>query len=220
MPKQLSCGQQQRVAPARAIVIKPSVLLLDEPLSALDRRLRQEMQVELLRIQRESGLTTIFVTHDQEEALTLSDKVAILDKGRIVQMGAPETVYEKPLTRFAAEFLGDSNFLVGTVENGAVRLSDGTTVRSASPLPANSTKVTLAVRPEKMSISAGNAEGNSLAARITTVIYAGPVLSYLLETKDGLPLKLFVQNRDGTVRKEGDSVTLNWSPEHTVCVMD
>jgi len=220
MPKQLSGGQQQRVALARAIVIKPSVLLLDEPLSALDRRLRQEMQVELLRIQRESGLTTIFVTHDQEEALTLSDKVAILDKGRIVQMGAPETVYEKPLTRFAAEFLGDSNFLVGTVANGAVRLSDGTTVRSASPLPGNGTKVTLAVRPEKMSISAGNAEGNSLTARITTVIYAGPVLSYLLETKDGLPLKLFVQNRDGIVLKEGDSVTLNWSPEHTVCVVD
>ncbi len=217
-PKQLSGGQQQRVALARAIVIKPSVLLLDEPLSALDRRLRQEMQVELLRIQRESGLTTIFVTHDQEEALTLSDKVAILDKGRIVQIGEPETVYERPLTRFAAEFLGDSNFLSGTVDNGAVRLSDGAVVRTTSTLPANGSRVTLAIRPEKMSIASGPTDGNSLQARITTVIYAGPVLSYLLETPDGLPLKLFAQNRDGKVLSDGDTITLSWSPEHSVPV--
>src|SRR5207302_8230841 len=111
MPKQLSGGQQQRVALARAIITKPSVLLLDEPLSALDRRLRQEMQVELLRIQRESGLTTVFVTHDQEEALTLSDHVAILDRGRIVQEGTPIDIYERPTSRFAAAFLGDANFL-------------------------------------------------------------------------------------------------------------
>ncbi|KQS83111.1 MULTISPECIES: ABC transporter ATP-binding protein [unclassified Rhizobium] len=219
-PKQLSGGQQQRVALARAIVIKPSVLLLDEPLSALDRRLRQEMQVELLRIQRESGLTTIFVTHDQEEALTLSDKVAILDKGRIVQIGEPETVYEKPLTRFAAEFLGDSNFLTGTVENGAVRLADGSVVKSTSALPANGSTVTLAIRPEKMAITSGDTADNSIKARITTVIYAGPVLSYHLETADGVPLKLFAQNRDGTVLKEGDEISLGWSAEHTVAVAD
>jgi len=109
-PKHLSGGQQQRVALARAIVTKPRVLLLDEPLSALDRRLRQEMQIELRRIQRESGLTTIFVTHDQEEALTLSDTVAILDRGRIVQAGRPAEIYERPQTRFAASFLGDANF--------------------------------------------------------------------------------------------------------------
>ena len=217
-PKQLSGGQQQRVALARAIVIKPSVLLLDEPLSALDRRLRQEMQVELLRIQRESGLTTIFVTHDQEEALTLSDKVAILDKGRIVQIGEPETVYEKPLTRFAAEFLGDSNFLTGTVENGAVRLADGTLVKTTSPLPSSGSTVTLAIRPEKMSISPDQAGENTMKARITTVIYAGPVLSYLLETAAGLPLKLFAQNRDGKVLSEGDEISLSWAADHTVAV--
>ncbi len=119
-PKQLSGGQQQRVALARAVVIQPSVLLLDEPLSALDRRLRQEMQVELKRIQRETGLTTIFVTHDQEEALALSDKVAILDRGRIVQMGPPAEVYEQPKTRFAAEFLGD----IYGMRSGAQRLND------------------------------------------------------------------------------------------------
>src|SRR4029077_12504014 len=109
-PKELSGGQQQRVALARAMVTKPRVLLLDEPLSALDRRLRQDIQVELRRIQRESGLTTIFVTHDQEEALTLSDTIAILDGGRIVQEGQPADIYERPRTRFAASFLGDANF--------------------------------------------------------------------------------------------------------------
>ena len=218
MPKQLSGGQQQRVALARAMVIKPSVLLLDEPLSALDRRLRQEMQVELLRIQRESGLTTIFVTHDQEEALTLSDTVAILDKGRIVQTGKPATVYERPTTRFAAEFLGDSNFLEGKVEGGAVRLANGTVVRTASALPANGADVTLAVRPEKMTISSGAGDTNRLEARITTVIYAGPVLSYLLETPDGMAIKLFAQNKDGVVLNQGDTISLDWSPEHTIAV--
>ena len=220
MPKNLSGGQQQRVALARAMVIKPSVLLLDEPLSALDRRLRQEMQVELLRIQRETGLTTIFVTHDQEEALTLSDRIAILDKGRIVQSGAPAEVYECPQTRFAAEFLGDSNFLTGTVEQGAVRLADGTVVQTTSPLPANGSKVTLAVRPEKMSPVGQDAPANRLAARIVTVIYAGPVLSYLLETADGTKVKLFVANRDGTVLREGETITLGWAAEHSIPVLD
>lgn len=220
-PKQLSGGQQQRVALARAMVIKPSVLLLDEPLSALDRRLRQEMQVELLRIQRESGLTTIFVTHDQEEALTLSDKIAILDKGRIVQIGEPGEVYEKPLTRFAAEFLGDSNFLKGKVEGGAVRLADGTVIRASGALPADGADVTLAVRPEKMSVvSSPEAASNSIRARITTVIYAGQALSYLLVTPGGLQLKLFAQNRDGRVLSEGEVVTLAWSPEHTIAVAE
>jgi len=219
-PKQLSGGQQQRVALARAIVIKPSVLLLDEPLSALDRRLRQEMQVELLRIQRESGLTTIFVTHDQEEALALSDKVAILDKGRIVQIGAPQAVYEKPLTRFAAEFLGDSNFLQGRVEDGGVRIADGTIITVAGALPTNGSEVTLAVRPEKMSIAAADTPGNTLKAQITTVIYAGPALSYILKTADGMQVKLFAQNRDGHVMREGETVTLAWSPEHTIAVAD
>ncbi|MFK0166402.1 ABC transporter ATP-binding protein [Rhizobium sp. NPDC090279] len=219
LPKQLSGGQQQRVALARAIVIKPSVLLLDEPLSALDRRLRQEMQVELLRIQRESGLTTIFVTHDQEEALTLSDNVAILDKGRIVQIGAPATVYEQPRTRFAAEFLGDSNFLAGTVEAGAVRLDNGAVVQTTSTLPVTGSKVTLAVRPEKMS-TAPDTGTNRISARITTVIYAGAVLSYMLETVDGLALKLFAQNRDGQLLRQGETVTLSWSPEHTVALAD
>ena len=223
-PKQLSGGQQQRVALARAVVIKPSVLLLDEPLSALDRRLRQEMQVELKRIQRETGLTTIFVTHDQEEALALSDNVAILDRGRIVQMGPPTDIYEHPRTRFAAEFLGDTNFLKGTVADGAIRLGDGTRLRSQAALPPAGRPVTVAVRPEKMEIVAGEAaerpDANRLSARIDDVIYAGPALTYALTASDGTPVKIFAQNRTGTILTEGSAVTLFWPPGHTIVMED
>jgi spermidine/putrescine transport system ATP-binding protein len=221
-PKQLSGGQQQRVALARAMVIKPSVLLLDEPLSALDRRLRQEMQVELLRIQRETGLTTIFVTHDQEEALTLSDRVAILDRGRIVQIGAPAEIYERPKTRFAAQFLGDANFLTGTVVAGGVKLADGTIVRTSGVVGTTGTTATLAVRPEKMSVATQGAvadpERNKLNATVQTVIYAGPALTYVLTTADGSELKLFAQNTDGSILPGGSVVTLTWSPSHTIAV--
>lgn len=217
-PRQLSGGQQQRVAVARAIVIEPAVLLLDEPLSALDRRLRQEMQVELQRIQRESGLTTIFVTHDQEEALTLSDRVAILDGGRILQIGAPAEVYERPKTRFAAAFLGDSNFLQGKADGGTVLLPDGNRVAVVGPLPAGD--VTLAIRPEKMSILpdgiAPEAGQNSLVARVTEVLYAGPALTYSLEGSGGATLKVFAQNRDGRIFARGAQVTLAWAPASTV----
>jgi putative spermidine/putrescine transport system ATP-binding protein/spermidine/putrescine transport system ATP-binding protein len=218
-PRQLSGGQQQRVALARAIVIRPNVLLLDEPLSALDRRLRQEMQVELLRIQRESGLTTIFVTHDQEEALSLSDRVAIIDKGRIVQMDSPSVAYERPRTRFAAEFLGDSNFLSGMTHEGAVRLDSGSLIRLDGPRQTDGRRVTLAIRPEKMSMIP-SADQNSIAARVTATIYSGPTLTYLLETPDGVPLKLLVQNSSGNHRIKDDRLTLYWSPGHTVVLED
>ena len=220
-PKHLSGGQQQRVALARAIVTRPSVLLLDEPLSALDRRLRQEMQVELVRIQRESGLTTIFVTHDQEEALTLSDQLAILDRGRIVQMGAPRDVYEHPRTRFAAEFLGDTNFMSGVVVDGTVALPGGLLLSTDQPLPANGTRVTLAVRPEKIVIGtpAASADGrsNRLRATIVSVIYGGTSVTYVVEVAR-MTLKVFSQNLDGRPLEAGSSVDLSWSPAHTVLV--
>jgi putative spermidine/putrescine transport system ATP-binding protein/spermidine/putrescine transport system ATP-binding protein len=222
MPKQLSGGQQQRVALARAIAIRPTVLLLDEPLSALDRRLRQEMQVELLRIQRESGLTTIFVTHDQEEALTLSDRLAILDRGRIVQIGAPAEVYENPKTRFAAEFLGDTNFLKGMATPTGITLGGGETLACRGPLPAAGTRITAAVRPEKILIEAKGAaaEGqNRAAATIATVVYAGSALTYTAEAL-GQTFKIFAQNRDARPHEVGAAVTLSWSPEHTVLVED
>ena len=222
-PKNLSGGQQQRVALARAIVTRPKVLLLDEPLSALDRRLRQEMQVELLRIQRESGLTTIFVTHDQEEALTLSDWIAILDKGRIIQQGAPSAIYERPRTRFAAGFLGDANFLAGSVAQGTVRVG-GVAVRCDGVLPPDGTAVTLAVRPERMSMASppegqGNG-GNAMTGVVREATYAGAVTTYRLDGPGGLALRVFVQNRDGTRFAPGAEVRLQWSPADTVCLED
>ena len=220
-PKQLSGGQQQRVALARAIVTDPDVLLLDEPLSALDRRLRQEMQVELRRIQRERGLTTIFVTHDQEEALTLSDRVAILDNGRIVQEGAPSEIYERPRTRFAASFLGDANFLTGEVVAGGVQVGEFL-VRTADLLPPPGTVVTLAVRPEKMALHAPGASGgdNRMPARIRSVIYAGAASTYLLDGPDGMDLKVFAQNRAGPPAEIGGEVVLAWAAEHAILVTD
>ena len=219
-PKQLSGGQQQRVALVRAIVTKPTVLLLDEPLSALDRRLRQEMQVELRRIQRESGLTTILVTHDQEEALTLSDRIAILDRGRIVQEGAPADIYEKPRTRFAAAFLGDANFLTGRVTAAGMETPGGL-IRTGEALPPG--EATVAVRPEKVSILAGtappDAAQNRLPATVRGVIYAGAASTYLLDCA-GAEFKVFAQNREASPPVPGQRVMLSWSPAHTIPVAD
>jgi spermidine/putrescine transport system ATP-binding protein len=220
-PKHLSGGQQQRVALARAIVTRPKVLLLDEPLSALDRRLRQEMQVELHRIQRESGLTTVFVTHDQEEALTLSDRVAILDRGRVVQEGKPTEVYDRPRTRFAARFLGDANFLEGRVEGGVINVSD-TFIRTTDTAPANGV-VTLAIRPEKMTIAAAGedySDTNQMTATVRDVIYAGAASTYLLEGPQGVQLRVFSQNRDNRAIAPGTVVTLHWLPVHTVVLTE
>jgi putative spermidine/putrescine transport system ATP-binding protein/spermidine/putrescine transport system ATP-binding protein len=221
-PKQLSGGQQQRVALARAIVTKPRVLLLDEPLSALDRRLRQEMQVELRRIQRESGLTTVFVTHDQEEALTLSDRIAILDRGRIIQEGVPAAIYERPRSRFAASFLGDANFLSGAVHGGSIDVG-GHQIRSATPAPSDGTTVTFAVRPEKMTLlPQGRAadEPNQLDAIVQEVIYAGAVSTFLLDGPDGNALKVFAQNRETMRPEPGARVVLAWSPADTILLED
>jgi len=221
-PKQLSGGQQQRVALARAIVTKPRVLLLDEPLSALDRRLRQDMQIELRRIQRESGLTTIFVTHDQEEALTLSDTVAILDKGRIVQEGAPLDIYERPRTRFAASFLGDANFFMGKSLAGGV-MTPGGVIRTADAMPALGALATLAVRPEKMRlVPKGGADPgeNIYTVTVREIIYAGAVSTFIGEGADGNQVKVLSQNRDITDVEHGQSVELAWSPAHTVLVVD
>ena len=218
-PKQLSGGQQQRVALARAIVTKPRVLLLDEPLSALDRRLRQTMQVELRRIQRESGLTTIFVTHDQEEALTLSDRIAILDGGRIVQEGAPAEIYERPATRFAATFLGDANLFSGPVRDGAVETPAGI-LRCAGPLPPAGAEAVLAVRPEKILPLAEDApvpEGfNLVEATLRQTVYAGATSTYLFAARDGAPLKCVCQSREAPALAPGAAVRLAWSPAHTV----
>jgi putative spermidine/putrescine transport system ATP-binding protein/spermidine/putrescine transport system ATP-binding protein len=217
-PRELSGGQQQRVALARAIVTRPQVLLLDEPLSALDRRLRQDMQIELRRIQRESGLTTVFVTHDQEEALALSDSVAILNRGRIVQQGIPAKIYERPRTRFAASFLGDANFFAGRVIPEGV-LTAGGLVQVEEELPEVGSTVTVAVRPEKMTIRPAGIlpDGdNRIEGTLQEIIYAGAVSTFILRTTDGSEVKVFNQNTEPSVLKPSTQVTATWPRGRTI----
>ncbi|HXV23985.1 MAG TPA: ABC transporter ATP-binding protein [Alphaproteobacteria bacterium] len=223
-PRQLSGGQQQRVALARALVTRPKVLLLDEPLGALDKRLRQEMQVELKQIQRTVGITTLFVTHDQEEALTLCDRIAILSEGRLMQIGPPAQVYEHPQSRFAAEFLGEANLFCGSVERGAaaggkVRTTAGVAVESALPPPDG--EAILAVRPEKIQLvdpaKDAPARANRVEGRILRSIYSGSSIAYRIEIP-GQELTVFEQNRAAAPRDAGAAVTLFWAPEHSIWV--
>jgi spermidine/putrescine ABC transporter ATP-binding subunit len=218
-PRQLSGGQQQRIALARALVTEPRVLLLDEPLGALDKHLRQEMQIELKQIQRAVGITAIFVTHDQEEALTLSDHIAIINEGRLVQVGAPHDIYENPGSVFAAGFLGDANILRGRVENGAVTVPECGAVASRGILPAQGAAAVLAVRPEKVRLVApgGEGEGNHLAARVVQGVFSGTSVTYLLDTALG-PMRAFRQNAGERLHSPGEAVVMEWSGEHTVVV--
>lgn len=226
LPKELSGGQQQRVALARAVASNPRVLLLDEPLNALDRRLRQIMQIELKQIQREIGITTIFVTHDQDEALALCDRIAIFKDGRIEQMGKPVDVYEKPRTEFAAAFLGAANFLRGrSVSNengfGTITLDTGETVRAKATVTLGE-KVTLVVRPEKLTIRASAAPAiteddpqNSLSGKIERLVYLGSNTTYVVRHKSG-ELTVNQQNIAEEPLPAGTQVVLSWLPEHSV----
>lgn len=180
-PAELSGGQQQRVALARALAPRPKVLLLDEPLSALDLKLRKEMQIELKLLQAEAGITFLFVTHDQEEALTLSDRVAVMQGGRILQMGSPREIYEAPTHRFVADFIGDINLLEAeALPDNAVRLAGGAVI---SVPHATRGKVTLAIRPERARIVAGG--GGDLQARVVHTAYLGTALLHKLLLPDG-----------------------------------
>jgi spermidine/putrescine ABC transporter ATP-binding subunit len=216
-PRQLSGGQQQRVALARALITRPKVLLLDEPLGALDRRLRQEMQVELREIQRETGITAIFVTHDQEEALTLSDRIAIINDGRLVQNGKPQEVYERPVSVFAAQFLGDSNVLRGAAIEGGLRLADGTMIGTAGRCDG-----TAILRPEKILVQAGTdaVRGNALQGEVLQAVYTGASVTYRIRTAalGDVPLLAFAQNQTGDVLSPGAAVTASWDAAHTIPV--
>ena len=221
-PSQLSGGQQQRVALARALITRPRVLLLDEPLGALDKRLRRQMQVELRQIQREVGITTVFVTHDQEEALTLSDRIAILDAGRLVQSGPPQEVYERPKTVFAADFLGDANFFTGMARGaGRVLVPWGGEIVTAEAVDAGGDEVTLAVRPEKLHISRATEPEpgglNRLAGTVASVLYAGSTITYQV-TCGEVAVTVLEQNREARPIEQGEPVTVSWLPEHTVAV--
>lgn len=211
-PHELSGGQRQRVALARAFVTNPRVLLLDEPLSALDKALRVDMQIELKRIQREIGITTIFVTHDQDEALTLSDKIGILKDGRMVQAGHPREVYDAPANVFAAEFLGEANVLIGTREGDTLRLQDGTAIA----LPEHTrTASAYAIRPENLRVSVERpaAPGmGTLRGTMVQRIFAGAVTTCVVDA-GGKRMKAIAHDRDLPYVAEGEPVWLGWETE-------
>jgi spermidine/putrescine transport system ATP-binding protein len=190
---QLSGGQQQRVALARALAPQPKVLLLDEPLSALDLQLRKEMQIELKRLQLETGITFIFVTHDQEEALTMSDRIAVMNAGTIQQVGTAKDIYIQPKNRFVASFIGETNFLTGTARDGALELANGDSLAVPALRAADTgRKVTVAVRPEQVRI--GKPGPDSIAASVGTLVYFGTDTHCHLRLKDGTEIVARLQS--------------------------
>jgi len=225
-PRELSGGQQQRVALARALVNRPRALLLDEPLGALDLKLRQAMQVELKRIQREVGITFVYVTHDQGEALTMSDRIAVMNDGAIEHLGTPREIYEHPKTRFVAGFIGTSNLLSGMV----ARVESGQAVIEVSPEeriivpvhdpgPAPGSPLELTVRPEKIQLSTNRPvdRGCVLRGEVTEVVYLGTSTNFSVSTTTGADIVVFQQNSAaaGETADRGDHVWLSWQPEHS-----
>jgi spermidine/putrescine ABC transporter ATP-binding subunit len=221
MPSQLSGGQQQRVALARAVVVEPALLLLDEPLGALDKSLRQSMQVELRALQRRLGITTVMVTHDQDEALTMADRIVIMRDGQIEQVGAPEEVYQHPLSRFSASFLGAANFFRGRVtgrvgETVTVAVPDGPelslrTNRELGP------EVTVALRPETISVSPFGVDGergpNAISAVVEQAVYHGYITHLHMRLANGEPLLAYLQpgtEAVGTALHPGAAVVARW----------
>ena len=234
-PSQLSGGQQQRIALARALVNNPKVLLLDEPLGALDLKLRKQMQVELKRIQSEIGITFIFVTHDQEEAMTMSDRIAVMRNGHIEQLGPPEELYERPTTDFVAGFLGVSNLLDADVggrdgQFTALRLNDGTVLRAPAAMVNGEDRVRLGIRPEKLHVLAvaddhttvDGPDANVIYGTVLDASYIGVSTQYLVETADGHRLTVYAQNLEtsgaGEVLADGQRVRLTWKPQHTFVI--
>jgi spermidine/putrescine transport system ATP-binding protein len=214
-PRQLSGGQQQRVALARALVNNPQVLLLDEPLGALDLKLRKQMQLTLKRIQHEIGITFVHVTHDQEEAMTMADSIAVMNGGRIEQLGAPEELYERPRTSFVARFLGASNLLSGTVEDGrTVRLESGALVRVDEDLPARGSAVAVGIRPEKLRFEGARDGENRLSGTVAERSYVGVATQYIVKTPDGT-VSVFVQNAEARAGalEPGADVELSFDPD-------
>src|SRR6188472_4300003 len=223
-PAQLSGGMQQRVALARALVNLPKVLLLDEPLGALDLKLRKGLQVELKRIQREVGITFVYVTHDQEEALTMSDRIAVMNRGRVEQVANPEEVYDRPATTFVAGFIGVSNLMPATVTGGnEVKLDQGQTIPTATDGFSTGERCHAVVRPEKLRVELGE-DGNGPAdqARVEGVVasslYLGTATQIAVDLGEDVRMTVLVPNADEAERQRlpggGARVALSWDPEH------
>jgi spermidine/putrescine transport system ATP-binding protein len=232
-PTQISGGQAQRVALARALINRPAVLLLDEPLGALDLKLRKQMQVELKRIQQEVGITFIYVTHDQEEAMTMSDRIAVMNQGRYEQLGDPESLYERPATRFVAGFLGISNLLTGAVEGRddryiAVRLANGIVIRAPRASIDGQDDASVGVRPEKIRLREPGAEPpsghNLLEGTIADASYLGVSTQYQVEARGGARLTVYEQNVERATRGDlwapGEQVLMTWSPDNSFLVTE
>jgi len=229
-PHQLSGGQQQRVALARALVIEPSVLLLDEPFGALDKKLRENMQIEMRQLQQRLGITTLMVTHDQDEALTLSDRIAVMRAGVIEQFGTPTEIYERPVSRFVASFIGTSNFFSGKVTGRhaggfMVESEDGVRL-GLNGVPPSEPGVTVALRPEgiQLSVAKGDAPANAMRTTVEQIVYRGLSTHYLLSRPHGEPLIVIRQNDAGADRipglELGASVLASWAAERNLVVRD
>lgn len=216
-PHQLSGGQRQRVALARALVTRPRVLLLDEPLSALDKALRADMQLELKRIQQEVGVTTIFVTHDQGEALSISDRIGILKDGRIIQEGVPEDIYDHPQTEFAANFLGEANIITGQIEGGWLQLGDGTRIGLPDGVTRTSGPLRCALRPEHVRISpfTGDETLGQMHGTITRRLFSGSASTYFVDCRDR-EMKVIVPRGAGDRIEIDAPVTLEWDARRLV----
>jgi spermidine/putrescine ABC transporter ATP-binding subunit len=227
-PRQLSGGQQQRVALARAIVFNPRLLLMDEPLGALDKQLRESLQLEMRRLHADLGITFIYVTHDQEEALTMSDRIAVMNDGLIAQLGRPEELYDRPRSRFVASFLGESNFLPGIVHgfqgDNIVADCAGTLLRAVVPIgqePTVGQNVVLTMRPERMKFANGGdpPNCNRIQTRVTEAIFAGERHRYLLTAPDGTAMVLKQPSGAGVRRRAaGEMAEIIWSAADTVVV--
>jgi putative spermidine/putrescine transport system ATP-binding protein len=213
-PSQLSGGQQQRVALARAIVVEPAVLLCDEPLGALDKKLRQTMQFELKQLQRQLGVTLVFVTHDQEEALAMSDRVAVMRGGKIEQLGAPAELYDRPATRFVADFLGDANVIEGTVGGDGLLATDGLAIRvpQIAVGPA-----AIALRPERVRLDQVEGLANRLDGTVENVNFLGGSILYRVALPNRRLLLSMVPNHgNGPPKAPGEAVRLGWNVDDAV----
>ncbi|WP_428661303.1 ABC transporter ATP-binding protein [Reyranella sp.] len=228
-PRQLSGGQQQRVALARAIVFKPRLLLMDEPLGALDKQLRENLQLEMRRLHADLGITFIYVTHDQEEALTMSDRIAVMNEGLVAQVGRPEDLYDRPSSRFVASFIGESNFLPAVVrslepDDVVVAECQGSLIRAVCPTkPAAGEKVMLTTRPERLRFTDGawssNAPQNRLSVTVTEAVFAGERCRYMLQAGDGTAVVLKEPSSAAIRRRAvGEQAEIAWSVADTILV--